>query len=107
MQYPNPAKIMFHLHDRVAWNPYLYMGGVQPISKQIPWKDSVGVFYTFIGMGPPLREVEVKAVTDDILKATEFGVTAARSGQNLPTIWKKPVNFFSFYKKLSFNIEKV
>ena len=101
MQFPNPAKIMFHLHNRTAWNPYLYIGDFQSISKQVAWKDSVGIFYSFIGMGPPLREVEVKAITDDILKATKFGVTAARSGQNLPTSWKNPVTYFpEFWSKI-------
>jgi len=84
MQFPNPNKIKFHLHNQKEWNPYFYVG-------QQVWKDQIGSFYTFKSMGPPSREEDLKAKKEDILRSVNFGVTAARSGQNLQTLWKTQV----------------
>jgi hypothetical protein len=78
---------MYNIYDNQNWLPYvrfdngdIFRGKFEP-------------FYSVSNLGPVLSPGLVNKMRDSLIKEMRVGITAARSGMNLQTKFKKKVNY--------------
>lgn len=77
LQHFDPSRIIYDLYDNTLWNPFV------PKSTKI-----FSAFYPPPILLPPLHLPQAKKLQSNILKEIKIGISALRSGKNLPTSWK-------------------
>lgn len=88
LQYHDPSQIKYNLYDNECWMPYI---GLK--SNQI-WRGKFEPFYSLSNFGPVYSPGLVNKMKESLIKEVRVGITAARSGMNLQTRFKKKVNFY-------------
>ena len=91
MQYHNPQNILYNIQDSSLWKPLFFA------DKGNQFKGTFEPFYSMTNFGPTYSPGLVNRMKETLIKEMRVGITAARSGKNLQTKFKKKV-------KLHFNI---
>jgi hypothetical protein len=93
IQYHDPAYIRYNLYDKDCFYPYLVLKNDQI------WRGKFETFYSLSNFGTPYSPGLVNKMKENLIKEMRVGITAARSGMNLQTKFKKKV-------KININILK-
>jgi hypothetical protein len=82
-QYHDPAHINYNLYEKEEWMPYITLKDDQI------WRGKFEPFYSPTSFGPVLSPNLINKMTESLIKEVRVGITAARSGMNLQTKFKK------------------
>lgn len=85
MQYHDPYFIKYNLYDRECWRPYV------SLSTDGIFRGRFEPFYSLTNFGPCYSPGLVNRMKESLIKEMRVGITAARSGMNLQTKFKKKV----------------
>lgn len=83
MQYHDPYYIKYNLYDNETWRPYLIM------NNDSIFRGRFEPFYSLTNFGPCYSPGLVNKMKESLIKEMRVGITAARSGMNLQTKFKK------------------
>ncbi len=86
MQYHNPQNILYHIDDSSLWRPLFNLG-----NEKNNFKGTFDPFYSMTSFGPTYSPGLVNKMKERLIKEMRVGITAARSGKNLQTKFKKKV----------------
>lgn len=89
-QYHDPMSIKYNLYDNECWRPYIY-------HSDTIWRGKFEPFYSLTNPGPCYSPGLVNKMKESLIKEMRVGLTAARSGKNLQTKFKKKVSDKSKY----------
>lgn len=82
MQYHDPMFIKYNLYDKECWRPYILNG-------DSIWRGKFEPFYSLTNFGPCYSPGLINKMKESLVKEMRVGLTAARSGKNLQTRFKK------------------
>jgi hypothetical protein len=82
-QFHDPAHIKYNVYDREQWLPYV------SLKDNIIWRGKFEPFYSLTNFGPVLSPGLINKMNESLIKEVRIGITAARSGMNLQTKFKK------------------
>jgi hypothetical protein len=83
MQYHDPYFIKYNLFDNETWRPYFFM------NNDSIFRGRFEPFYSLTNFGPCYSPGLVYKMKESLIKEMRVGITAARSGKNLQTKFKK------------------
>jgi hypothetical protein len=87
LQFHDPLQIKYNLYEKNHWRPYF------TLERNNIWRGKFEPFYSLSNFGPCYSPGLVNKMKESLIKEMRVGITAARSGMNLPTKFKKKVNF--------------
>lgn len=77
---------MYNLYDNTRWRPLFHTDNDNNI-----FKNKFEPFYSMTNFGPTCSPKLVNKMKESLIKEMRVGITAARSGKNLQTKFKKKV----------------
>jgi hypothetical protein len=85
MQYHDPYSIKYNIYDNDCWRPYV------TLNNDGIFRGRFEPFYSLTNFGPCYSPGLVNKMKESLIKEMRVGITAARSGMNLQTKFKKKV----------------
>ncbi len=86
----DPKAIKYNIYEKSRWMPFFDLKDdhVCPGQDKI-WRGCFDMFYSLTNFGPSFKPKMVNKMRDGLIKEMRVGITAARSGMNLQTKFKK------------------